>query len=106
MFRDKCWNNGGFALVLCVVDLLEISVFLREYPQIKVCVLVGLKGRGDDEVLPRGKTKAAAHLAQVDEGLRTSCRIAAEEEVFLQVHVLKARVLRNDSKYPCNSLLF
>lgn len=50
-------------------NVLEIGLFLREHPQVKVCILVGLKSGGDDEVLSRGKTEATAHLSQVDEGL-------------------------------------
>ena len=51
------------------INILEISLFLREHPHIKVSVLVGLKGGGDDEVFSRWKAEVVAHFSQVDEGL-------------------------------------
>lgn len=57
----------------CERNILEIRLFLREHPHIKVSVLVGFKGGRDDEVFSRGKTEVVTHFSQVDEGLRTRC---------------------------------
>lgn len=59
--------------LICERNILEVRLFLREHPHIKVCVLVRLKRGGDDEVLSRGKTDVVAHLSQVDEGLGARC---------------------------------
>ncbi len=83
--------------LICEQNILEISLFLREHPHVKVCVLVGLKRGGDDEVFSRGKTEVVAHLSQVDEGLRARCRTVAQEKIPLQVHLPFARVLENDT---------
>lgn len=103
-----CWLKHvrmSVTLVLCCVgNLLEIGIFLREHPHIKVCILVWFKGGGNDQVFSRRKTKVVAHLSQVYEGLGTSCRTVSEEEVSLQVHIPKTRALRNGTKSPCNSL--
>lgn len=56
-----------------VRNVLEISLFLREHPNVKVSVLVGFKGGGNDEVLSWGESEVVADLPQVDEGLRASC---------------------------------
>lgn len=74
-------------------NILEFSLFLREHPHVKVSVLVGLKGGGDDEVLSRGETEVGAHLSEVDEGLRACFRWVPQEEVSLQMHLPFARVL-------------
>lgn len=66
-------NNHHEMALICERNILEISLFLREHAHIKVCVLVGLKGRGDDEVFSRGKTEVVAHFSQVDEGLGARC---------------------------------
>lgn len=60
-------------VLYCAGNLLEICIFLREHPHIKVCVLVWFKGGGNDQVFSRRKTKVVAHLSQVNEGLGTSC---------------------------------
>lgn len=65
--------SGTLCLVLRVGNLLEIRIFLREHPHIKVCVLVRFEGGGNDQVFPRRKTEVVAHLSQVNEGLGTSC---------------------------------
>lgn len=72
-----CWlmhvRTSVTSVLYCVGNLLEIRIFLREHPHIKVCVLVWFKGGGNDQVFSRGKTKVVAHLSQVNEGLGTSC---------------------------------
>lgn len=82
---------------ICERNILERGRFLREHPHIKVSVLVGLKGGGDDEVFSRRKIDVVAHFSQVDEGLGARRWTVAQEEVFLQVHLLLAIVLGNDT---------
>lgn len=84
--------------LICERNILEISLFLREHPHIKVAVLVGLKGGGDDEVFSRRKTAAVGHFPQIDEGLRACSRRVVHEEIFLQVHLPFPRVLENDTR--------
>ena len=59
---------------IIIYALLCFGLLLREDSEDKVRLLVCLEGGRDDEVLARGKTKACAHLPQVDEGLRTGAR--------------------------------
>lgn len=81
--------------------LLEVSGFLWEHPQVKISILVRLKGRGNDEVFPRGEAEAVGHLPQVDEGLRASCWEVPEEELFFQVHLPFTVVLEEDTQQYC-----
>lgn len=53
---------------------LEVGLLLGEHPHAEVAVLVRLEGRREDKVLARRQREAAAHLAQVDEGLGTRGR--------------------------------
>lgn len=50
--------------------VLCLELFLREDPEDKVSLFVGLKGGGDDQVLSGGQAETCAHLSQVDESLR------------------------------------
>lgn len=83
---------------ICETNILEMSLFLREHPHIKVSILVGLKGGGDDEVFSRGQTEAVAHFAQVGEVPGACSRTVVQEKVFLQVHLPFARVLENETR--------
>lgn len=74
---------------------LCFRLLLCEDSQDKVGLSVGLKGGGDDEVLAGGQTDAGAHLPEVNEGLGASARLVAQEEIFLQVDILTASVLRS-----------
>lgn len=72
---------------------LEVGLLLGEHPHAEVAVLVRLEGGRDDKVLARRQREAAAHLAQVDEGLGACGRRVAQEEVAVQVDVSLAVVL-------------
>lgn len=72
---------------------LEVSLLLGEHPDAEVSVFVGLEGGRDQEVLARGQREAAAHLAQVDEGLGARGRRVALEEVAVEVDASLAAVL-------------
>lgn len=74
--------------------VLCFRLLLSEDPEDEVGFSVGLEGGGDDEVLPGGQANAGAHLSQVDEGLRASARLVAQKEIFLQMDILTASVLR------------
>ena len=74
-------------------NVLEFGLLLGEDTDDEVSVQVGLEGGGQDQVLPRGQAEAAAHFAQVDEGVGPSCRRVAQEEVPVQVDVPLPRVL-------------
>ena len=65
---------------------LRVGGLLGEDPEDEVCLLVGVVGRGHDDVLPRGQTAARAHLPQVDEELGAGAGPMRQEEVSLQVH--------------------
>lgn len=74
--------------------ILCFWLLLSEDPEDKVSLLLGLKGGGDDEVLSGGKTNPRAHLSQVNEGLRASAGWMGQKEIFLQMDILTASVLR------------
>lgn len=75
---------------------LEFSLLLRENSDAEVSVFVGLEGGRDDEVLARWQREAAAHLAQVDEGLGARSRGVALEEVAVEVDTSLAAVLKTE----------
>lgn len=81
-------------------------LLLGEDPEDKVSLLLGLKGGGDDEVLSGGKTNPRAHLSQVNESLRASAGWMGQKEIFLQMDILTASVLRvGEKNTPVNIYL-
>lgn len=74
--------------------VLCLGLFLREDPEDKVSLFVGLKGGGDDQVLSGGQAETCAHLSQVDESLRACTRWVTQKEILLQVDILAAFELR------------
>lgn len=52
-----------------MVNSLALRLLLCEYPQDKIRLLRGFKGRRDNQVLAGRQAEPAAHLSQVDEGL-------------------------------------
>lgn len=88
-----CTQRGG-AETTQTGHLLCLGLFLREDPEDKVGLFVGLKGGGDDQVLSGGQAETCAHLSQVDESLRACTWWVPQKEVLLQVDILATFVLR------------
>ena len=65
---------------------------------------MGLKSRGDDHILPGGKSEAICHLTEVDVRLAFSLGGIVEEEVLLQVlsattHLQAGKEIEQEEKW-------
>lgn len=58
------------------------GLLLREDPDEEVGLVVGLKGGGDQQVVPRRQREALRHLPHVDVGLAASLGRMVAEEIF------------------------
>lgn len=67
-------------------------MLLREDPENKLALMMGFKGRGDDDVLSRRQAESLCHLPQVDVGLAFRFGGRVEEEVLLQVLIPPAHL--------------
>ena len=66
-------------------SLLGGAPLLREHPEDELALHVGVKGGGDDHVLPGGQAEPLGDLPQVDVGLALGRGLGVEEELFPQV---------------------
>lgn len=64
------------------IDSQSSGLLLREDPDEEVGLVVGLKGGGDQQVVPRRQREALRHLPHVDVGLAASLGRMVAEEIF------------------------
>lgn len=86
--------------------LLRVCRFFRENSEDEVGLFVGLKGGGDDDVLPRRQPQPRADLPQVDEELRARTGGVSEEEISFQVDSRPPSQLNGESRVSRHSVHF
>lgn len=93
--ENKRWKNTAFFrpnLAALCHSLLGCASLLREDPEDELALVVGFKGRGDDDILSRRQAKSLRHFSQVDVSLAFRFGDRVQEEVLLQMLILPAHL--------------
>ncbi len=79
--------------------LLWRAPFLWEDPEDELSLLMGFKGRGDDDILSWRQTESLRHLPQVNVGLAFSFGGCVQEEVLWQMWMLSTHLWKQRKHY-------
>lgn len=79
------------------------GIFLfREDAEEKVAFLVGLVGRGNNDILPRTEAETLRHFSQVNVGFGTSLRVVSQEEILRHVLLVSMHLTDRNSQREAN----
>lgn len=106
ILQSKIPNNFHRCTTKCGAfqwSLLRCALFLREDPENELSILMGFKGRGDDDILSWRQPKTLCHLSQVNVGLAFSFGGCVQEEVLLQMLILFTHLWMERNQRKCGS---
>lgn len=87
------------AAALNLPSLLRCALPLREDPENELALLMGFKGRGDDDILSRRQAKSLRHFPQVDVSLAFGFGGRVQEKVLLQMLILPTHLETIEEKF-------